>query len=159
MRKLVVVFISSLVLIACSGKKKVPEGVLPVPKMQEVLWDMIKAGEFLNNFVIFKDTTINRASESQKWYDKVYEVHKISKEQFDKSYAFYQAHPEMMKEMLDSLAKKPAPAATAAVKNNTGLPDSVTRNLTTDSIYKLKAKMLKIDTAKKARLRSLTRPD
>jgi hypothetical protein len=159
MRKLIVLFISSIILIACSGKKIVPEGILSQPKMQEVLWDMIKAGEYLNNFVIFKDTTINRASESQKWYDKVYEVHKITKEQFDKSYAYYQTRPEIMKEMLDSLAKKPAPPVPAASKNTTGLPDSVTRNLTTDSIYKLKAKMLKIDTAKKARIRNLIRPN
>ena len=33
---------------ACSNKNDLPEGILPPPKMQEVMWDMIRAGEFLN---------------------------------------------------------------------------------------------------------------
>jgi Domain of unknown function (DUF4296) len=160
MRKLIVlIIISSTVLVACAGKDKVPDGILPAPKMQEVLWDMVRVGEFLNSFVFFKDSTINKATESQKWYDKVYEVHQISKEEFDKSYIFYKDHPLLMKEILDSLSRKtiPSPPIDTSV-NKTTVPDSLRNNLTTDSIFKLKEKMLKVDTLKKARMRNLMRP-
>lgn len=82
-----------------------PKEVLPKKKMQEVMWDMIRAGEFLNSFV-YKDTSIDKVAESQKWYSKIYQLHKITKTDFDKSYAYYEAHPVLMKELLDSLSKK-----------------------------------------------------
>jgi len=94
---------------ACSNKNDLPEGILPRPKMQDVIWDMIRAGEFLNGFVFNRDSSIDKIAESQKWYDKIYQVHKISKTVFDRSYAYYQDHPLLMKTLLDSLSKKQVP--------------------------------------------------
>ena len=99
----------TLALFACSNKDKLPDGVLPKQKMQQILWDLIKAGEFLNGFVLYKDSAVNKIAESQKWYDKIYQVHKISKKDFDRSFAYYQDHPLLMKTILDSLSKKQVP--------------------------------------------------
>jgi len=108
-----------------------PKGVLPKKKMQEVMWDMIRAGEFLNSYV-YKDTSIDKVAESQKWYSKIYQLHKITKTDFDKSYAYYQAHPVLMKELLDSLSKKqaqpkiPPGQGTQASKDSLNKKDSST---------------------------------
>ncbi|HKZ65001.1 MAG TPA: hypothetical protein VJ111_01530, partial [Chitinophagaceae bacterium] len=66
MRKLVLIFLSFSFLLSCSDKNKLPKGVLPKQKMQEVMWDMIRTGEFLNSFVLYKDTAIDKVAESQK---------------------------------------------------------------------------------------------
>jgi hypothetical protein len=91
---------------ACSKKDKLPQGVLPKEKMREIMWDMIRAGEFLQSYVLPKDSTINKAAEHQKWYNKIYEIHKTNKAAFEKSYTYYKAHPLLMKEMLDTLARR-----------------------------------------------------
>lgn len=100
------IFLLSFLLFACSDKDKLPKGVLPVKQMREVMWDMIRAGEYLNIYVLNKDSSVDKVAVSQKWYEKVYQLHRISKTEFDKSYAYYQAHPVLMKEILDSLSKK-----------------------------------------------------
>ena len=79
-----------------------PEGILSPDKMQEVLWDMIRADEFLVSYVI-KDTSVDRKTESIKLYDKVFNLHDISKSTFEKSFKYYQQHPEILKPIMDSL--------------------------------------------------------
>ena len=106
MRKLLLIFSVLIFLVSCKDKDKIPKGVLPEKKMQAVMWDMIRAGEFLNGFVLNKDTLMDKAAESQKWYNKIYQIHRITKSDFDKSYAWYQDHPLLMKVILDSLSKK-----------------------------------------------------
>lgn len=87
----------------------IPKDIMPQKKMQAVLWDMMNTGEFLNTYVLYKDTATNKNAESQKWYNKVYKMHAITKADFDKSYDYYTSHPALIKEILDSLAKKPQP--------------------------------------------------
>lgn len=106
MRKLLLIFFISPLILACSDKNELPKGILPKQKMQDVIWDIIRAEEFLNGFVIYKDTSIDKAAETKKWYDKIYQLHKITKKDFDRSYAYYKGHPVLMKEMLDSLSKR-----------------------------------------------------
>ncbi|MET0465504.1 MAG: DUF4296 domain-containing protein [Chitinophagaceae bacterium] len=93
------------VVFSCTDKNKLPEGILPQPKMQAVLWDMIRASDFLNNYVFYKDASTDKAAESLKWNEKVFKIHKVTREQFVKSYAYYQQHPQKMKAMMDSIGK------------------------------------------------------
>lgn len=112
---------------ACSDENKVPKGILPLPKMREVMWDMISAGEFLNGYVLNKDS-VDRFAEAAKVYGQVLQVHKITREQFDKSYLYYEQHPALMKVIVDSLSKRQidpaeiyapkAPAATDSTKKD-----------------------------------------
>ena len=78
---------------------------MPEEKMQAVLWSMISAGEFLNTYIMNKDS-VDKAAESSKIYGQVFQIHQITKEEFDKSYLYYREHPELMKVILDSLSKK-----------------------------------------------------
>jgi hypothetical protein len=115
MRKLL--FLSLLIVssFSCSHKEKIPAGILPPEKMQDVLWSMISAGEFLNYYVLIKDS-IDKVVESTKVYGQVFQVHHITKAQFDKSYAYYREHPALMATMLDSLSKRQTPPATTPVQ-------------------------------------------
>ncbi|MGZ8557904.1 MAG: DUF4296 domain-containing protein [Chitinophagaceae bacterium] len=131
-----ILLILSFVL-ACSNKNDLPEGILPPPKMQEVMWDMIRAGEFLNGFVFSRDSSIDKPAVSQKWYIKIYQVHKISKTVFDKSYAYYQEHPLLMKSLMDSLSKKQVPFK-PPVQISAPVKDSVIKKLTLPSIEQKK---------------------
>jgi len=105
MKKLAPFFFILLIVLSCSDKKKVPKGILPPPKMQEVLWDMISAGEFLNGYVFARDS-VDRMGEGSKRYGQVLQFHDLTREEFDKSYRYYRQHPELMKMMLDSLSKR-----------------------------------------------------
>lgn len=171
MKKLIFLFCFTAFLLACSDSG-VPKGILPKEKMQEVLWDLIRAGEFVEGYI--KDTGRLKTNAALDWYDRVYKLHNTTEAEFKKSYAYYQQHPLLMKEMLDSLSKKQLnqPIDSTAIKAdsvNLVKPDSVqeTRNDTLrvkDSILPLpdtvfnKRKLLfgrdkirAIDSIKKAR--------
>lgn len=94
--------------LSCSNNNRVPRGILPKEKMQQVLWDMLSAGEFLNSYVLNKDS-VNKLVQATKVYGQVLQVNHITREQFDKSYAYYRAHPVLMKSILDSLGRRQAP--------------------------------------------------
>jgi hypothetical protein len=91
-------------LISCSDKKAIPKDILPKEKMQAVLWSLINAGEFLNGYVL-KDS-VDKVAESSKAYGQVFQIHHITKEEFDKSFSYYRQHYELMKAILDSLGKR-----------------------------------------------------
>jgi hypothetical protein len=104
-----IIFITCLLpvlMVACSGKDKLPKDILPEKQMRELMWDMIRTGEFLNGFVTNKDSSVSKKPEIGKWFAKVYQLHKVNRETFDKNYAWYQSHPALMKSILDTLAKR-----------------------------------------------------
>jgi hypothetical protein len=105
MRKLPFLFFALFFLISCTDKNKIPNDILPKEKMQAVLWSMISAGEFLNGYILNKDS-VDKTAESSKIYGQVFQIHHITKEEFDKSYLYYREHPELMKVILDSLSRK-----------------------------------------------------
>lgn len=107
MKKICVGFLLLLAVVRCSNRDSVPSGVLPKQKMQEVIWDLTRTGEFLNNFVLNKDTSGDKLVLSKKWYDKVFSFHGIEEKDFERSYKYYQRHPKLLSEILDSLTKKP----------------------------------------------------
>ena len=106
MRKTLLLIISCVILVACKNKKAIPGGILPQKKMQEVLWDMMRADQFLTDFVINKDTAANRDTESIKLYRSIFAIHHISKKEFRESFLFYNDHPALLKTIMDSIAAK-----------------------------------------------------
>ena len=106
MRSIVAVGLSCLVLVACSGKKKLPPGIMSRDKMESVVWDLMQADQFLSDFVFNKDTSRNKLDEHLKLYQQVFEIHQISKEEFSRSFDYYRSRPVLMKEVLDSLSTR-----------------------------------------------------
>ncbi len=91
-----------LFLISCGSKSDVPGNVLPVDEMKVIMWSMIEAGEYAN-FSFTKDSTKTLEQQTIKLYSKVFALHKISSEEFGRSYNYYKKHPAMEKVLLDSL--------------------------------------------------------
>lgn len=89
----------------CKNKDRIPGNILPPSKMQAVLWDMMRADQFFTDFRLNKDTSLDIQEESIKMYRQIFNIHAISKEQFQQSFSFYQSHPAFLKEIMDSMSK------------------------------------------------------
>ena len=98
--------LSLLVALSCRSDRQVPSGVLPPAKMQELVWDMMRADQFVVSFVLPADSTLQKEPEKIKWYNRVLTVHQVSEQQFKKSFSYYQDHPDLMAEIMDSIARK-----------------------------------------------------
>ena len=88
---------------ACSPNR--PDDVLAPEKMQQVLWDYIRADVYASEF-ISKDSSKNAVAENAKLQLAVFNKHKISKEQFYKSYEYYASHNKEMRSMLDTITAR-----------------------------------------------------
>ena len=93
---------------SCSSREDIPNDVLPVKKMQQVLWDVMVADEVVE-FYHMKDSSLNAFNKRMGLYDTVFSIHKISKQHFQKSLQFYQSRPDLLKIILDSLQRKAQP--------------------------------------------------
>jgi hypothetical protein len=91
-----------LLLFSCSGRNKVPPGIIKQNEMQSVLWDVIRAQE-LSEEIARKDSSVKEVAETQMLTKKVFEIHKITPGAYDSSYAWYTGHPEIMRIILDSM--------------------------------------------------------
>ena len=98
-RCILIIFISVLFL-AC--KESIPFGIIKPAKMQQVLWDVLRA-DALSHEIVKSDPSKSLADENVKLTKKVFLIHNITEEQFQKSYSYYTQHPDKMKTMLDSL--------------------------------------------------------
>jgi 3-oxoacid CoA-transferase subunit A len=80
----------------------VPKGVFVPEKMQAVYWDYIRA-DIYSNEMVRNDTNRNAIKENIKLQKEIFTLHKITKEEFYKSYDYYLNHPALMQEMLDTM--------------------------------------------------------
>jgi len=99
MRKLSILFLAILVF---SCKSSVPGDVLPPKKMQAVLWDVMQADAMAENYAA-ADSTFRGLSRHVDYYQKIFTIHKTSKEEFTKSLVYYENHPSRLRPILDSM--------------------------------------------------------
>jgi hypothetical protein len=104
-RRLLIFSVVMVLAFSCGNKDRVPGNIIPREKMQVVLSDMMKADQFLSDYVLNHDTTKKREPESIKLYNKVFAIHDISAKEFYKSLSYYQEHPALLKQIMDSLSK------------------------------------------------------
>ena len=69
--------------------------------MAELLNEVALAEGFAESF-LFKDTLQSKDTLVQKELDKVLQLHKITMQQFTKSYHYYKTHPEVFKVLVDT---------------------------------------------------------
>jgi hypothetical protein len=93
---------ATVILFSCRSKNNIPDGVIKPAKMQVVLFDVIRADNFVFQYVT-KDSSKKPEAELAKLQQQIFAVHKISRADYYKSYEFYKAHPDIMQPMLDSL--------------------------------------------------------
>lgn len=87
-------------LAACRGNSK--EQLLDINEMKVIVWDMLKADE-LYTVQQVKDSTLRIQKKNLEYYEKIFAYYKISRSTFYKSFTYYEAHPQQMKELLDSI--------------------------------------------------------
>lgn len=90
----------------CTNTTKIPKDVLSKKKMEVLLWDVIRAERFSAIFLLKDSASKNVQLDKFKLYDQVFSVHKVSKDDFIKSYKYYLSHPDIAKEIFDSIAVK-----------------------------------------------------
>jgi len=100
MRTFLLLFVMFSIL-SCSNKSG-NTTFLKADKMEAVLWDLMRVDELVNQ-KHQKDSTLDKYGESVALYKQVFQIHNISEEQFKSSLQHYQANPNYLKPILDSL--------------------------------------------------------
>lgn len=102
-----IVFSLILLAVACTNKDKVPSDVLAQEKMEKVMWDMIEADRFSAQF-LERDSAAkkNIKVENLKLYERVFQHHKISKEEFLRSFRFYLSRPDLNNVIFDTMSAR-----------------------------------------------------
>jgi hypothetical protein len=77
-----------LFMIGCSGKDKIPSGIIPREEMGEILGDMIQADQYASIYLAKDSNKINEKMETLKLYQTIFQLHNVSREEFSKSYQF-----------------------------------------------------------------------
>ncbi len=93
------------VMMACTNSTTIPRGIIPPPKMEAVLYDVIRADE-MADFSGIMDSTYRKFSRRTSLYDSIFHIHAITKEGFKSSLDFYQGRPDLLKIILDTLQKR-----------------------------------------------------
>ena len=57
---------------SCSEKEQ-KKGILPENEMREVMWDMMRADQYVTAFLL-KDSTYNKRDESIRLYDEIFHL-------------------------------------------------------------------------------------
>jgi len=104
----------------CNNKNKIPNSVLSQKKMQGILWDLMRADQFLNDYVLNNDTSLNKTTESLKYYQQIFAIHKTTREEFQHSFSFYKSHPSLLRSIMDSISTRGSESASRLAR-----PDSV----------------------------------
>lgn len=96
-------FIFLLIIFSCcTGKTVIPLGILNQHQMTEILWDMLKADALSSEFAN-KNLSLHIKSTNVDLYKSIFSSHSVTINTFDKSYSFYEQHPELMKTVLDTM--------------------------------------------------------
>ena len=98
------ILLSIILFFSCAKNGGKPD-VLPQNKMTAVMWDMIRADQYVSDFLL-KDSTRNKKTESTRLYDEIFHIHKITPQQFKKSLTYYSSRPDLFRPIIDSLAKR-----------------------------------------------------
>ncbi|WP_276481903.1 DUF4296 domain-containing protein [Paraflavitalea pollutisoli] len=91
--------------VACTNRNKIPSDVMNQEKMEAVMWDMIQADRFSSQF-LERDSTAkkNIKLENLQMYERVFQLHKISRDEFIRSFNFYLSRPDLHKVVFDSMS-------------------------------------------------------
>jgi hypothetical protein len=101
MKKLIYLLVV-LVIASCLQKDKIPKDVLPPQQMHPVMWDLLRADEYISGFMQVDSATDIRKKRFEM-YEQVFKMHATSREVFSKSLSFYESRPDLMKIIADSL--------------------------------------------------------
>lgn len=136
-------------LFCCTNNNKVPDDIIPKEEMEKVLWDMLQADRFANEFLPKRGDTTYDDTAVFKVYQSVFNVHNITREEFLKSYKFYLGRPHITRVMFDSISAQ-AQRRRAEVYQSKNKQDSLKlRKQRIDSLKRDSLNRPKIDSMRK----------
>ena len=80
--------------------RKIPSEILPLDSMKIIVWNLIEAGDYATSLKE-KDSTIK--SLDTRYLTEVLKLHHLTKDEFFKSFNFYQTHPYFNNVLFDSI--------------------------------------------------------
>lgn len=89
--------------LSCSDNKKIPDHILKPEKMEAVLADVMMA-DALNQERIISDSLLYLPRENVSYFKKIFQLHAVTKEEFEKSIQFYTKRPDLMRPIIDSVS-------------------------------------------------------
>ena len=116
----------TLLLVSCGNKNNFPPGVLSPGKMEDVLWDVVRAEAYTTSYNK-TDLARNVVEENARLQQQIFALHKVSKVEFYKSFDYYKAHTSLMKTILDSIINKAAREPNYSIKPPTNTIKPSTR--------------------------------
>jgi hypothetical protein len=94
-----------LLITACGEADKLPEGVLSKEEMKDVLLDMNMADAYSSigedGQAMISDSV--RKERVRIYYRQILDLHKLTLKEFDKSYNYYEGHPDKLKDIYDMM--------------------------------------------------------
>ena len=99
-------FTAFLWLAACGRKQEMQGDILPPEKMEALLWDLMRADKYNQDYRFIVDTTLNRKETSIALYAEILDLHKVSQEQFRESFLYYRARPLELRALMDSIGRR-----------------------------------------------------
>ena len=126
MIRVVVALTVCVLMLRCADERT--KGVIDMPAMTEVMWDVLRADE-LSEYNKIQDTSFSSFSKRSPYYNRVLKIHKINQKTFRQSLEYYEARPELLQEIIDSLTQRADRAnkqhiADTAQKQRTTPPDT-----------------------------------
>ena len=96
------ILILMIFIFSCSGKDKVPEGVLEPAKMEKVMTDLLMSESFAESYLL-----IDTSKKRDEWFtgelNKVLAVQGVTQDQVRKRLDFYKTRPDLFKVIIDSI--------------------------------------------------------
>lgn len=103
----VLVLLLLITFAGCTDSQQIPDGIIGKEKMERIMWDMLQADRYVNLYINpNKDSTEAKKKEAAVFYQRVFQMHGISREEFLKSYKFYLSRPDITKVIFDSISTR-----------------------------------------------------
>ena len=103
--KYLIFIVGFFFIIGCNDKTGTPSGILGKQKMRSVMWDIIQAEVFTEQFMK-KDSSKNISMENLKLQNAIFSIHKVTRSQYYESYDYYVSHTDLIRLVLDSMSSK-----------------------------------------------------
>ena len=116
MTKWLIGLMASVFLFSCRNTDNMPKGVMPAEKMQAVLWEVIRAESFTNQFVKAGSTT-KAWTENARLQKQIFTIHQTTREDFCRSFDYYKKHSGLLKVIMDSMISKAGRERTYSVNH------------------------------------------
>jgi hypothetical protein len=89
---------------ACSDRTGVPNNIIPPDSMQNIMYDVIMAGEYSSQYINKDSLKKDKIKANQELLADIFKIHHITREKFKESLRFYESRPDLNKKIFDSLA-------------------------------------------------------